>query len=114
MQKKQKTKKQRDLRVSKNCKSNSRNWARRHHPTHGQGMLEYLSSIDSFARSENINLKALSFATKKEEDAFGRMKLTARKTELLPKFHPRKWRKIINKKRKVRSQYVAKTLLYSV
>ena len=62
-------------------------------------MLEYLSSIDSFARSENINLKALSFATKKEEDAFGRMKLTARKTELLPKFLPRKWRKI-NKKRK--------------
>ena len=64
--KKTKKKKQRDSRVSKNCKSNSRNWARRHHPTHGQGMLEYLSSTDSFARSENINLKALSFATKKQ------------------------------------------------
>ena len=63
--KKTKSKKQRDSRVSKNCKSNSRNWARRHQSTHGQGMLEYLSSIDSFARSGNINLTALSFATRK-------------------------------------------------
>ena len=81
---------QKDSRVSKNCKSNSRNLARRYQPTQWQGMLEHLSSIDSFARSGNINLTALNFATKKEEDEFGRFKFIARKTELLPKFLPRK------------------------
>ena len=39
-------------------------------PLTGQACLpvfEYLSSIDSFARSEDINLTALNFATKKQE-----------------------------------------------
>ena len=87
---KEKKLKQKDSRVCKNCKSNSRNLARRYQPTQWQGMLEHLSSIDSFARSGNINLTALNFATKKEEDEFGRFKFIARKTELLPKFLPRK------------------------
>ena len=43
-------------------------------PLTGQACLpvfEYLSSIDSFARSEDINLTALNFATKSKKTRLG-------------------------------------------
>ena len=62
-------------------------------PLTGQACLpvfEYLSSIDSFGRSEDINLTALNFATKKQEDTFERLKFKARKTGLLSKYFARR------------------------